>query len=239
MDIVSLVRQDGLVVLPERIPSAQIEQFNNYLSDKAIWDKHVKYHAQGRPGVPGVSASTCWSMEDVILAPHLFDFAISMFPTVEGIMGILPNLYYINAFTTWPIDGPVQKDIQDFHRDRDDVRFLALFVYCTDILSEEDGPHHFVKTSHLDSDGTPRGDREIVSVFGEAGTVFIADTWGYHCGIRPVSKPRTLFWARWGISERPWAYDWDHLEPIQATKLGNRYPSDARIQNAIKLIATI
>jgi hypothetical protein len=232
-EIVQILKTDGMYVLPEKIDRSKIDEFNNYLSTKEIWDKHVKYHAHGRPGT-SQSSSMSWSMEDVILAPHLFDISLTMTQYAELYLQQQPHLYSINAFTTNPISGPTQSDIQEYHRDIDDSKFLALFIFCTDVTP--DGAHQFIKGSHLDANGRGVDGREMISIHGEAGTMFLGVTYGLHRGLRPVNTPRTLFWARWGVSNPPWSYGWDHLQPVNAELLGDRYPSDEKMRNIIQLV---
>lgn len=39
----------------------------------------------------------------------------------------------------------------------------------------------------------------IETIFGPAGTSFLADTSAYHKGLRPIRRDRLIFWARYGI----------------------------------------
>lgn len=234
--VLEKLRRDGLAVLDEKIPPADMAAFNAYLADKPMWAKHVKHLARGAPAVPGQSQSMSWGMEDVILAPALFDKAISHTLLAGQYFGSPATLYSINAFTTNPIDGPVQNDIQEFHRDPDAPLFVCLFIYCSDVLTVEDGPHQLVQGSHLDDGGLDPKGREIIQVFGEAGTMFLADTRGLHRGLRPKHKPRTLFWSRWTAGGTPDSYVWDGLSPVSAAKLGSRMPTDPELRHAIRLV---
>lgn len=176
--------------------------------------------------------STCWAPEDVLQAPHFFEFAVGFTPVVAGYLQQNPLLYSVNAFTTYPIDGPMNPDIQAWHRDRDDVKFLALFVYLTDVIEKADGAHLFQRGTH---EGSQFG--EVRTMLGPAGTAFLADTRGIHMGLRPTSKPRTIAWARWGVSDPPASYLWDQQRPCDKAVLGDRYPEDEALRSSMRLVA--
>ncbi len=199
-----------------------------YLQTRPQYHGHVKGASVARHQ-PG--NSNCWAPEDVLRAPHFAEFALSLTDQARAYLGLAPLLYSVNAFTTYPIAGPMNPDIQAWHRDKDDVRFLALFVYLTDVLKPEDGAHLFKRGTHRGlSDGPSQ------TVLGPAGTAFFADTRGFHMGIRPSAKPRTIAWARWGVSDPPASYLWDKQSPCSREVLGTRYPSDVSLQASLHLV---
>jgi hypothetical protein len=177
-------------------------------------------------------------MEDVILAPYFFEFAVTFFPLANEFLGGNALLYSFNAFTTYPSTDSTSLDVQTFHRDYDDSRFVGMFMLCSDVLSIEDGAHQFVKGSHLDDDRQGVEGREIVVVTGKAGTAFLAATRGLHRGVRPIVRPRTLAWARWGVSDPPSSYGWDNLSPVPGAKLGGRVPTEPHVRNALRLVVS-
>lgn len=91
-----------------------------------------------------------------------------------------------------------------FHRDKDDWRFLKVFIYLTDV-DQRSGPHVFVPRSHahrgLEFRRQRRYTDEEVSAFygdgcqrvflGPAGTTLIENTYGLHKGL-PVQEGRRL-----------------------------------------------
>ena len=179
--------------------------------------------------------STCWAPEDILRAPHFFEFAMQFTDTARTYLGHEPLLYSVNAFTTYPVEGPMNPDIQEWHRDKDDSQFLALFVYLTDVLHEEDGAHLFKAGTQTHPSIV---DGEIQTVLGPAGTAFLADGRGLHMGIRPSSRPRTIAWARWGVSDPPASYRWDKQSPVSRHVLGDRYPVDVNRQASVRLVVS-
>jgi len=95
---------------------------------------------------------------------------------------------------------------QLFHFDLDRLSFLKFFFYLTDV-TPENGPHCYVSGSHrgfrdakLQRDGR-FSDEEIkayypseeVQIIGQKGTIFVADTKGFHKGLPLESGERLIF----------------------------------------------
>jgi hypothetical protein len=114
---------------------------------------------------------------------------------------------------TFPADVDVKtrsKAAHYFHRDVDAWGFVKFFFYLNDV-SEDGGPHVYVKKSHKPnllnqifydklqigrySDNSIRkrfGNNDIYSIYGSAGMGFVADTFGLHKGTSPIQKPRLV-----------------------------------------------
>lgn len=94
---------------------------------------------------------------------------------------------------------------QHFHFDMDGIKFLKLFVYLSDV-STENGPHCYVRGSHnrkpsaLLRDGRISDEEilahysadDVVEITGGRGTVFVADTRGLHKGKAIQSGERLM-----------------------------------------------
>ena len=211
----------------------QIEETNAWLLSRPVFaDAHVPQTArnEGRGMVDRDAAAgseyVCVHTDDAILAPHLLELGLSTVNLAAEYLGREPPVgYSMNVFWARP-GSTLRTDLQAFHRDADDVRFLAIFVYLTDVLTPEDGAHDL------------RGPDGVVhTVLGPAGTMFLADTSFEHMGRKPQTRERGIAWFRWGVSDRPAAGVWDGIVPIEASRLGDRYPTDPRLREAIRLLA--
>lgn len=231
--IVMLLRNQGYVFV-EPLSPRQLREVNEYFESKPIFpDAHVPQTARnaGRhvPAARYLCANTecfCVSTDDALLAPHLLERALELTDVAAGYLDVeTPVLYSVNAFWTKP--GPLasRPDIQELHCDRDDIRFLALFVLLTD-TDRNEGAHELEGPDH-----------RIHSISGPAGTCFLADTSRNHRGLKPRYRERGAVWFRWGISDYPPANRWDKIEPIRAERLAGRYPHNARLQRSIRLLA--
>lgn len=231
--VAARLRTEGVCKV-DGLTADELAAANAYLLAAPVFDRaHVPQTArnENRGPVARTAASgdcLCVHTWDALRAPYLFEFglAYTILVTPEYLGTSDPVAYSVNAFWTRPSANPTRPDIQEYHTDKDDDRFLALFVYLTDVLSPEDGPHELVGP-----DGRTR------AVYGPAGTAFLADTAHPHRGLKPRSRERGLWWWRWGISQRPAANVWDRIEPLPRSCLGDgRYPEDTRLQESIRLL---
>lgn len=230
--IVESLRQRGLAIL-DPMPMAKFAEFSSYLLSLPVYlDAHVPETARrnGRHPVPraisGSSECVCVETDKIIAAPHFLEVALELTNVAARYLNCDPPVgYSMNAFWTRP-GASVRPDIQEFHIDQDDVRFLVLFVYLNDVLNLEDGAQ--------DLDGPDNVRRSIT---GPRGTMFLADTSRMHRGRKPATGERGLAWFRWGVSPTPPAYLWDKNGPIPASALGSRFPEDPRLRETIRLIA--
>lgn len=221
----TILQRDGIVpVFP--FPPQAVDQVNAWLDDCVRWGGHVKRQGDSPINRP----ITCWAMHDVMVAPHLWEWALSLTPFAEAYLDAPALLYSINAFESTPHDWAPHPGIERFHRDNDDTKFLAAFLYLTDVGA--DGAHRYQCGTH---EGWPL--TRIEDMTGRRGTAFLADTRGYHCGGRPTTGPRRLAWVRWGVSDPPASYIKDCLSPLPKAQLGGRYPTDPALQRAIHLVA--
>lgn len=112
----------------------------------------------------------------------------------EAYLGYKPVLYNVNTFAT--LRGDADHYVFRLHRDYDDFRFLAFFIYWTDV-SSVDGATIYFPGTHRKS-----GLREETKAFltGEAGKVFALDTFGLHSGNRSVANLRLATWFRFGTA---------------------------------------
>jgi len=85
----------------------------------------------------------------VLKAPRLLEALNdpALIDLIEQYLGCVPTLYSLNAWWTFPADKPEMTNVQFFHRDTDDWRFLTLFLYLTDV-GPDGGPHEAIPGSH-------------------------------------------------------------------------------------------
>lgn len=223
MSALDELRATGAAVLGA-IPRPELDAAVAFLKSRPVYpNRHVRQHA-GAPGPWGDHAAAdvvCSHNHDVLLAPHLLEAALAHERLAAEFLGVeTPFMYSCNAFWTRP-GVATRPDIQEFHRDADDVRFLPLFVLLTDV--GDDGAQEIAPV------GAP-----LRRVTGPAGTVFVSDTSQPHRGLRPRHAERGIAWFRWGVSRRPAAYGWDCTQPLPAPRLGSRYPSDQRLREMLE-----
>lgn len=133
----------------------------------------------------------------------------------QAYLNAASTLKNVNLWWSSAIAGEIDKDAdhaaQMFHFDYDPApRWLKFFVYVTDV-TDENGPHTFVRGSHrlrqekmreILSRGYVRisdaeiagvcGRDNVVELAGPKGTVLAVDTMGFHKGKPPISGYRLL-----------------------------------------------
>lgn len=113
-----------------------------------------------------------------------------------------PTISNINCW--WSFANKKEaKEAQFFHRDIDDYKFVKLFIYLTDV-SEENGPHLFVKGSHKsnklnklkrfsDTEVEANFNKENILILNKSkGSGFLEDTYGIHKGQLPITSDRLI-----------------------------------------------
>lgn len=93
-------------------------------------------------------------------------------------------------------DLEYSKASQLYHADVDFKKFFKLFIYLTDINTDNEGPHEFVTKSHKKKPDelyvtsrfsdllVKRSYAEQIKFYGDKGTSFIVDTFGIHKGCK-------------------------------------------------------
>lgn len=206
------LRRDGIVRIPKYCRTHVVRRAREYLATKPVYNSHVKVQSDQVP-MPLDDAMIhhpvlCHDMSDVMNAPGLLEYALQQVDLVKEYLGPDPVLYSINAFHTMPIGNGIKGDIQAYHRDADDEKFLALFLFGSTVDTRAEGAHLYMAGTHL---GPEQGEEREIT--GQSGTAFIMDGRGMHYGVKPKSLPRMLIWFRFGVSDLPASYVWDKLEP--------------------------
>lgn len=232
---------DGIVRLPWTWTRYEALQFRLYLRNYDCFNSHVLVHSDKTPRKFDDSFGEellCHRMETTVTAPGFMEFILPLTEVAEQLFGEPAKLFSCNSFWTRPGKQPNSPHIQEWHRDRDDRKFLALFMYGTDVLEDGAGPHLFAKGTHRKIEETnrePTADEPIERIYGPAGTFFFSASYGLHMGLKPRSHERLLSWARWCVSDEPYSYKFDGLKPIPASHIPCEKPTDA-LQDKTKLV---
>lgn len=234
---------DGGIYVTGPMDTGRVDEIVAHLVQWPMYGAHVAAKATEPPVSFSVASERylafCPHMRDVVTAPHWFELAISFYDAAKEYFGQEPHLYSLNAFWTKP--GPTYADTQTWHRDHDDVRQMAVFMLGTDVDDTPDGAHYYQAASHrirqeeLGYEWHQPPYERVVRVGGQRGTIFACDPWGLHRGF-PPNQFRLLLWARWCVSPEPRVYGVDNLAPVSKDLLGDRYPSNPALQEAIKLV---
>lgn len=204
-EVVALQR-DGFTMLDGIATPQMVEEMCRHLSQQLVYAPYIDglpHLTVDDPNVP--DTHILMVVEDGLMAcPHLLDIANHprIIAAAEGVFGCKPTIGFMTAWWSIPTPEGKPRHAENFHRDFDDVAFLKLFIYLTDV-EPENGPHEFILASHKDDALRPirrYSDDEVMTNFsanrlvrvtGKAGTVFIENTTGLHRGL-PVARGRRL-----------------------------------------------
>ncbi|MDQ0125873.1 hypothetical protein J2W17_004843 [Pseudomonas lini] len=211
-DEVNNLEQHGYVMLSDLVQQNQIEDILGHLSDKNVYDRWKPKAGHFNADVPPNDCHTAlYDDIDVLNCPHALSWANDprVLSIVGQALGAKPTLSSLAIWWSYPgHDTPQQAE--NFHRDVDDLHFIKLFIYLTDV-DENCGPHNFVPGSQR-HDGFRKirryEDHEVISTFGSEGikiftgakgTSFLENTFGLHKGQLPSKNRRLLFQAQYSL----------------------------------------
>lgn len=110
---------------------------------------------------------------------------------VQSYFGCFPTIYSLNCW--WHKYTNQVYGTQQNHRDYDDFKFLAFFIYLSDI-DASNGPHVFYPKTQ---NGEHSEEKKMI--LGRAGTAVLADTYAIHRGQPLLRGERLLLWWRYGL----------------------------------------
>lgn len=209
-------REEGLLVNPIKIKKEIIENIKMSLLESQCHDpenaQEGYFLISDRPKNIKRAYYKC---EDLALIPEVMDIANNplILAFVSNYFGALPRIDSIYAWWSFPSESPALT--QSFHRDIDTIHALKFFIYLTDVDSDA-GPHIYVKSSmnsnittskdksHSDNDIESKyHSKNIINITGSAGHNFLADTFSFHKGLTPTTKPRLLLQIYYSLKMTP------------------------------------
>jgi hypothetical protein len=208
---------DGITPPLPPLPADVVEEIRRYFEAVPCHDPyrpHLGAFPFDAPASPDTNMGY-FSVAEILAAPHvlaLFNDPVVL-ETAELFLGCKPLLDNIAGW--WSFGGrPAARGTQRYHRDLDSLRGFKLFIYLTDV-DVASGPHVFMRGSQasdrLDT-GRALSDETIHAAFGAenerimtgpAGTRFLADTFGWHKGLLPMSGRRLMLVAQYNINRTP------------------------------------
>ena len=239
------LRDDGFVVLEARLPAeicaglrtfaesapAQPQGEDGVLPPFAVYDRAAPV------------ARRYDFTEESLVAQHLVQRLMgdeSLLAFAQGYFRAAPLFDFLTMWWSTVYSAqPGSQAAQLFHFDFDRVKWLKFFFYLTDV-TEERGPHCFVKGSHrsgfpgaapLLAHGYARltdaeviaafGPERIASITGKAGTIIAVDTRGFHKGVVPTGGDRLVLQFQYATSDFGAAVPRTRLGRIVAPELAD------------------
>ncbi len=209
-------------IMKNKIFISQNDQGHNlkYLTDGSI---DFKYYSK-------INATRLmFSSKDLIASKKVFEF-VEKYNFNELLNNYFNCKLYLQKIDSW-ITLPVPKDIDDYelmtkyddtqqwHRDVDKLKDVKVFIYLSDVNTDDDGPFQLVINSNKTIWFNPYNysnrikfrvknyliqknhNKDIHTFYGSKGTVFAADTRAFHRGkaIREKNNFRFIFQLYYSI----------------------------------------
>lgn len=206
-DAVKAIKQDGYFVLPKLIDQNLISELAAFLSAGPAEPRDFK-GPKPEDKVPDDRATTWWMSQDTIMKSPAFRRLLrEAYPgEVAGqYFGGDPMVMSVAMWKSYPSASGQSASAQQFHYDGDRPLFLKMFVYLEDVAADG-GPHVYVPGTHgkkprwllsgarLTDDQIRRQypEDQWKVITGRKGTVFFADTQGFHKGMNVVRGSRSM-----------------------------------------------
>ena len=237
------LRDCGVYICDFKIPNSICLNIKNSIRDKyfkpfdtniavlgdKIIDKNVMYNG----------SSTYWiqNQDDILSSQDVSNIATDPFflKIAQNYLGCNPILCQTNLW--YSCTNTVPERTQQFHQDYDDINFLKIFIYLSDV-NMLNGPHSYVSGS-LNNLITPSNyepsnrltDDYVINTYGEnvkiftgvTGTIIIENTNGLHRGLPVLSGSRLILQLQYSSTLLPFQQGCS-LSKLERTEYMEKYP---------------
>ena len=169
----AVLKDRGYLFLDNLISADQLRDLRAFFSTNKCADPYRPALGEfvAPADAPPQTHVAFFSNETIIRAPDVLAIANNpkVLSIVSGFLGAKPTISLLTAWWSMPHSDGKAEEAERFHRDVDDIRFVKLFCYLTDV-DEVSGPHMFVPGSqNIDRLTKIRryDDSEIVDAFGK------------------------------------------------------------------------
>ena len=224
------LRQRGIVIFKQFISDEMVASILEQLKPLKCYDRYRKFHGQFVDDftidtVPAESHTADFYQKDLLQIPEILAIANNsdILKLVEGYLGVKPVISNLSCWYSLPVnEAPTES--QFFHRDKDDIKFLKLFIYLCDV-DENGGPHIYVAGSagdrkfrwrlrYQEHEVEARYSKEdILCLTANQGDAFVEDTFGLHKGTVPKKNRRLLLQVQYSVNPLT-EVDYEPKEPL-------------------------
>lgn len=188
-------------LVPENVVNSIIRQLDGLYCSDSYRAPNDWFLLEDAPRDAQLAA---YKLSDLVRISEVMDLANdpALLWLAQEYLGCTPTIANLSVW--WSFPGRQAEYAQLYHRDYDDLKFLKVFVYLSEV-TPDDGPHVYISRSVADKRfRRPRrhGDSLMESSFsadqflrvtGVKGTMFIEDTFGLHKGTPPRNNRRLVF----------------------------------------------
>ena len=240
------LKEHGYHVLSEKLTGEKCCKIRGSAGDKIFkpFDSERKMPGSAFLGRNVVTdgSTTYWisDQDDVLSMPEIHELATDPFflQIAQNYLGCNPVLCQTNMWYSCaaPATRPGSERTQLFHQDYDDINFLKIFVYLTDV-DKDSGPHSYISGSlnnivvpsgyapstRLTDEFAGRVYGDKIKIFtGEVGTIIIENTNGFHRGMPVVKGNRMVLQLQYSSTLLPFQQGC-HFSNLEKTDFMKKY----------------
>ena len=217
---VDQLKENGFQLIDPVLTEEEIEDMSIYFRSKKMtnfYGIHESFTLEQKPNHVKMART---DTKTNLLCPHMIDLI-----TNDKIISMASE--YLSApatlncvFPLWSFKeaNPKPINMQLYHRDADDYKFVKLFILLTD-TENGNGEQVYVKKSHRKEslpiemykierysdkkieESFPED--EVIKIYGKAGKCWLADTYGIHKGTVPTKTNRLLLQLQYTLDPTP------------------------------------
>ena len=214
------LKEKGIQLLNPVISKKKAEEMYEYFSSKRMNDfygTHQSFTLENKPDFVKMART---DTKTNILCPYVIDLMtdVDLISKASEYLNAPATLNCVFPLWSFKEAVPCPINMQLFHRDADDYKFVKLFVLLTD-TDMGNGEQVYVVESHARedlpndmydikrySDEAVLGlfeEKNIKNIYGKAGTSWLADTHGIHRGTVPTKANRLLLQLQYTLDPTP------------------------------------
>ena len=144
MKTLETLSNDGYAPLPSLLDAEQLADIHAFFRSKRLTPRPGIGRQFTIDDVPDGIRMANYDLKDIIDAPHILELANSpsLLHLAANYIGCKPTISALGLRWSFPSAGAAT-DVQAFHRDMEDWRYLKVLVYLTDV-DEEAGPNFYI-----------------------------------------------------------------------------------------------
>jgi hypothetical protein len=244
-EIVNKLHDDGYYILKQKTSKDTCLKIKDQLKNKdfSIGMYNLKKGVKGskiidkQMVINKKSTFKIINQDDIYAIPEVREIMTDKFllDIVQSYLGCKPILVQTNL---WYSCVGVLDRSQQFHQDYDDINFLKIFIYLSDV-DEDSGPHRYIIGSINDIKTPPKYSpstritdgfalkkygNNVKNFTGEIGTIIIENTYGFHAGSRVLKNNRLILQLEYCSSLYPFLKNNASFSKLEKTGFMKTYP---------------